>query len=194
MRRLRYALAFLCLSLATPAFADQSVKDPIPEVLIEDLQRDLNIQQFHAAAIAGNLAQETGNFTMLRQIGGSGLGWSQWTGERRTAYRRYAGSDDRALKYEVNYSFLISELTGPYAETLERLRQTATLEEATQLFMKEFLRPAKQHAALSKRIAHASNYLDGDFSGAGCKVSLHIGQGRLAECEEITWVTKEARG
>lgn len=194
MKRL-WNLAFVAALLtATPVLSDQTLKDPIPEVLISDLMQDLQLQEFHAAAIAGNLAQETGNFTILHQIGGSGIGWSQWTGERRAAYRRFAGSDGNALKYDINYAFLISELTGPYSETLQRLRQTRTVEEATALFMKEFLRPSARHAALSKRIAHASNYLDGDFSGAGCKVSLHIGQGRLAECEKISWVSKSWRG
>lgn len=179
MRTLILALAATAALTFGPQAQAEATSDTIPEVLIEDLQQMLDLEDFQAAAIAGNLAQETGNFTMLHQIGGSGLGYSQWTGSRKTLFRKFA---DDTHSYEDNRDFLIHELTGPYEDVLDNLRRTKTMEEATRIFMRDFLRPSKKHAALGKRVAFADAYLDGEFDGAGCIRSVPRGNGRIARC------------
>lgn len=167
----------LSLALVQPAAAHTTT---VPETLIQDLQADLDLQPFQAAAIAGNLAQETGNFTILKQIKGPGLGYSQWTGSRRTQFQRFAGA--HTMAYETNYGFLVSELKGPYAEVLDKLRATRSTEDATRVFMNEFLKPSKKHAAFPKRVRFAQAYLQGNFDGAGCRSGSHLGNGRMTSC------------
>ena len=156
--------------------------ETIPERMIEDLQEDLGLEKFQAEAVAGNLAQETGNFRVLKENRGSGFGYSQWSGNRRDRFFNFAARVGDRTSYDVNYGFLVAELQGPYLESLHRLRSTDTLEEATAVFMKSYLRPAKSSAALKKRISYAKNFSAGRFDGAGC-ATVHVKQGnRLGEC------------
>lgn len=165
----------------------------IPEQMLGDLQIDLHLKEFQAAGILGNLAQETGNFQFLKEmnplIEGSdgGLGYAQWTASRRIDFLIYAETQD-VMSYDVNYGFLLSELRGPYYEVLKDLRKTTSLEDATKLFMDDFLKPSKRHAQLERRLDFAQNYMDGDFSGAGCLSDFEVikkwGKTAIAECEK----------
>lgn len=163
--------------------ADQDISLSIPATLIADLQSDLGLEEFQAAAIAGNLAQETGNFTVLHEQGGSGLGYSQWTGSRRRAFQSFAEGEIHS--YRANYGFLRHELQTGYSDVLNALRRTDTTEEATRLFMKRFLRPNPKYAAFDKRLRHAAAFLDGDYSGSGCTTgTADRSRLRIASCPE----------
>lgn len=140
----------------------------IPERLLGDLQADLDLEEFQAAAIVGNLAHETGNFRHLKEIQGLGYGYSQWSGPRRAEFFAFAGAAGGKRSYEANYGFLLHELTGQYSRVLKRLRKSRNLEEATSVFMKRFLAPAPATAAYPRRLAFARSYLAGEFAGAGC--------------------------
>lgn len=160
---------------STAALSTEGYRSPvtIPEQLISDLQADLDIKEFQAAGVAGNLARETGNFRYIQELNPlveesrGGLGYSQWTASRRDSFVAFADGRD-VSSYRVNYDFLVHELTSDYADALEDLRQTATLEDATAVFMEEFLSPSPDHAGLTERIGYAEAYLSGDFSEAGC--------------------------
>lgn len=152
----------------------------IPKSLIEDLQEDLALKPFQAAAVVGNLAQETGNFTTLHEKGGSGLGYSQWTGARKSRFERFSRGE--IMSYRANYGFLRHELTTEYLDVLVALKKTKTTEEATRTFMALYLKPNPKHAALGKRIDFAGDYLSGDFGGAGCHLNPAPGQQRIATC------------
>jgi hypothetical protein len=182
---LRLAFTASIIFASFMAHADttpQTGTDTIPEILIADLQAELGLKDFQAAAIVGNLAQETGNFTMLHQIKGPGLGYSQWSGSRKTDFKNFA---EDTLSYGDNRDFLVHELTGPYAKVLDRVRRTSSMEEATSVFMKQFLRPSAKHANLPRRVRFARSFMRGDFEGAGCIDHLHLGNGRLATCDKI---------
>lgn len=175
-------------STAAAAFADPV---SIPEKLIEDLQTDLEITDFQAAGIVGNLARETGNFRFLYEmnplIEGSrgGIGYGQWTGPRHDAFLAHVG-ERNPMDYAVNYEFLLQELEGPYADVLARLYEARDAREASVLIMKEYLAPHPKYRYLEERVAHAEAYLSGNFEDAGCasvhrvyKVGLHPA---LQEC------------
>ncbi|MCE6958288.1 phage tail-type lysozyme domain-containing protein [Cereibacter sphaeroides] len=167
MRRSRLLAGLLLLLLF---FVEPQVAraETIPERLIADLQEDFALRDYQAVAIAGNLAQETGNFRTLGSSRSACFGYSQWTGKRRTAFFRHADSLGSRTSYAANYGFMAKELRGPYARVLERLRRTRSLEEATRVFMTGYLAPNPRHGALAKRIAFAKNYANGAFGGAGC--------------------------
>ncbi|HDZ53391.1 hypothetical protein LCGC14_0043340 [marine sediment metagenome] len=159
--------------------ATASEAETIPERLMEDLRDDFGFEEFQAAGVAGNLARETGNFRYLQELNplveGSrgGLGYSQWTGPRRVAFEDWIGDMD-PTSYEANYGYLYQELTGDYAYVVDRVLTTKTAEEAAAVFMDGFLRPHPNYEHLDERVAYATAYLDGDFSGAGCQESHEV--------------------
>lgn len=165
----------------------------IPEQLSLDLQDQLNLKDFQAWGIAGNLAQETSNFRFLQEmdplVKGSkgGLGYAQWTGSRRKEFIAYANGRD-TRDYEVNLGFLIHELQGTYSKILVDLRETETLEEASKLFMKKFLRPSAKHANLKARLNFAFDFEAGNFEGAGCLSHFEVitlwGKEAMKECPQ----------
>jgi hypothetical protein len=157
---------------------------PIPQVLMEELQEDLEISEVQAAAILGNLAQETGNFTLLQQINGTAFGYSQWLGPRKRAFLAYARENGGKHSVEANYGFLLHEIETQYPEMMGRIRSAETLEEASRIFMREFLRPSKAHANLPARLRYAEAYLSGAFDGAGCAGPEHVEGNRILPCPE----------
>lgn len=175
--RTAFRAALTAAAITTTATAALADPVSVPERLMGDLQADLDLADFQAAGIVGNLARETGNFQFLRELNpivpGSrgGIGYAQWTGPRHDAFLEFAGEAD-PMSYEVNYAFLIEELEGPYVRVLDRLRETETLNEATEVFMRGYLAPHPRHLHLNERVSFAAAYLEGDFSGAGCE-SVH---------------------
>jgi len=162
----------------------ETVQAPIPEVMMGALQEDLDLNAVQAAAILGNLAQETGNFTLLKQINGSAIGYSQWMGPRKRAFMSFAEENGGAFSHEANYGFLVDELLTKYEATLRRIRSTDQVEEATRIFMREFLRPSPKHANLSGRVRYAELFLSEEFAGAGCVGEDHVEGGRVLPCPE----------
>jgi hypothetical protein len=175
--RTAFRAALTAAAITTTATAALADPVSVPERLMGDLQADLDLADFQAAGIVGNLARETGNFQFLRELNpivpGSrgGIGYAQWTGPRHDAFLKFAGGAD-PMSYEVNYAFLIEELEGPYVRVLDRLRETETLDEATEVFMRGYLAPHPSHLHLEERVAFAARYMAGDFAHAGC-ASVH---------------------
>ncbi len=158
----------------------------VPEQLITDLQEDFNLPETSAAAIAGNLAHESGNFRILHEIEGSCYGYSQWCGSRKKAFRAFSKSNGGQQTYEANYGFLKHELDTEYQSMLARLRRTSSVDQASKIFMKEFLRPRASTANLSRRVSFAKQYLSEDFSGAGCYSHFRLeGAHNPAPCPDV---------
>ncbi|WP_172330039.1 phage tail tip lysozyme [Mangrovicoccus sp. HB161399] len=135
---------------------------------MQDLETDFSLPPESAAAIAGNLAHESGNFLMLQEINGGCYGYSQWCGARKQAFRRFAQAHGGQQTYAANYGYLSYELKTRYASMLDRLRSTRDVHVAARTFMKEFLRPAPKTANLPRRIRFAERFLSKDFLGAAC--------------------------
>lgn len=148
------------------------------------LQEDLEIGEVQAAAILGNLAQETGNFTLLQQVGGPSFGYSQWLGARKRAFFDFAEENGGRRSFEANYGFLLHEIETEYAAMVDRLRETDDLDAASRIFMREFLRPSPKHANLSARVRYAEAYLSAEFDGAGCVGEDHVVGDRILPCPE----------
>lgn len=167
--------------------------EPIPQVLMSELQRDLSLTEVQAAAILGNLAQETGNFTLLQQINGSAFGYSQWLGPRKRAFLSYARENGGKHSLEANYGFLLHEIETQYPEMMGRIRSAETLEGASRIFMREFLRPSKAHANLPARLRYAEAYLSGAFDGAGCAGPEHVDGDRIRPCPDPVEASAQER-
>jgi hypothetical protein len=135
--------------------------------LVNDLKRDFGLTTIQASGLVGNLAFESGNFETLQEKdfvkgGKGGYGFAQWTdtkadSKRRTAFETWSisqGLDPRS--YEANYGFLKKELStnDPIIKnmgknTIEKLKNTSSVDDATKVFMKGYLIPGKPH--LNKR-------------------------------------------
>lgn len=70
---------------------------------------------------------------------GGGFGWAQWTGTRRRAFMKYAGSHGLAPSSgAANYGFLAYELRTNFAHVVRRMRQARTAYEATAIFAADY--------------------------------------------------------
>ena len=152
--------------------------------------QDFGVNDFHAAAILGNIALESSGVSCDLREGGSvgpawaantplkGYGWAQWTNTKSGQGRlndfinhvktnfnnfditQHAATDDH------NYSFLSYELKTSQKKCITKLKATTTLEQATEAFMNSFERPKAQYAHLDRRIAYAKQAL-ASMNGAG---------------------------
>lgn len=113
--------------------------------IIQDLQRDFpGMTKEDAAAIVGNLGQESGGFTKMKEGGGGpGRGWAQWTSQDRKekflANVQKHGGD--LSNYEANYETLKAELKGSYASSVKAVMEAKGLEAKTKAFRGTFERP-----------------------------------------------------
>lgn len=114
--------------------------------LTKDLQRDFpGLTKEDAAAIIGNLGEESGGFTKMQEAGGRGpgRGWAQWTSPDRKAkflanVQKHGGD---LANYDANYETLRDELKGQYAGALKEMMAAQGLENKTRVFMRKFENP-----------------------------------------------------
>jgi len=113
-----------------------------------------------AAAIVGNLSQESGNnlrssFTLATDHGSQGI--AQWRLDRLTRLEKY--SEDRNLtvtELSTQLSYLIWELENFYSSLNSTLKSgTRSIANLTANFMQIFERPAAKYANLDNRIKQA---------------------------------------
>jgi hypothetical protein len=128
------------------------------KMVLGRLMADLGITREQAAGIVGNLGQESG-LQAINEIkpvcGRGGFGWAQWTGPRRLAFEQWASSRNlQVTDPEANYGYLLHELNGPERAALDALRQTTTVEEATQVFEERFERAGV--VSMGKRVQFAN--------------------------------------
>jgi hypothetical protein len=127
--------------------------------LTKDLMKDFDLTKEQAAAFVGNLAVESMDFKQLQEmkplVKGSrgGFGFAQWTGDRRVAFEKWAKKNDLDPRsYEANYGYLKKELSSKDpvignigVNTISKLKETNSIEEATTLVSEYYLRPGVPH-------------------------------------------------
>jgi len=139
------------------------------------LMRDLNLKDFQAAAIVGNLIAESGLYPdriqgagikrgKLQINGSTGYGYAQWTSSNRqrnladTAKNYGIDYKTQNLTDDINYAFLVKELKSSSATT--QLRKSINIRQATNIVLTKYERPADQgEAALTKRTGFAQQVL-----------------------------------
>jgi hypothetical protein len=115
--------------------------------LLLRLMADLSLTPEQAAGIVGALAYESDGITAIQERGvapgKSGFGWAQWTADRRANFFRWCADHNMGVTDDAaNYGFLIDELKGSEAHALDRIRQTTTIDAATETTVKQFERPS----------------------------------------------------
>lgn len=108
-----------------------------------------------AKGIYGNIMQESGGKSnALSKDGHKSYGLAQWTGARKARlFSKYGNNPSTSQQLE----FLWDELNSSEKKTLDALKNTSTVEDATKVFMQKFERPAAQYANLKNRLKHANS-------------------------------------
>lgn len=148
--------------------------ETVAERLIDNLMRDFGFSKVQAAGIAGNLAQESGQFHTLQEVGGGCFGYSQWCGVRKKEFYQFAPDHGGRHSFRANYGFLRHEMQRDYPEMIDQIRTTQSVEGSAKIFMNVFLRPNRQLANLPRRISYGKSYVRGDYSGSALHQSQHL--------------------
>lgn len=141
-----------------------------PKVM-SDLQRDFpGMTKEDAAAVVGNLGEESGGFTKMQEAGGKGpgRGWAQWTSPDRKAkflanVQKHGGD---LANYDANYETLRDELKGQYSGALKEMMAAQGLQNKTYVFMKKFENPGVPAFDVRMRYAQRAINVGGGDSGS----------------------------
>jgi hypothetical protein len=164
-----------CLQIPENIYAPQTQQVAPPSTIAErvtlSLMDDFGFERHQAAGIAGNLAQESGQFMTLAEVNGTCYGYSQWCGSRKSEFLRFAKNNGGKASFDANYGFLRLEMSRDYPDMIERIKRTDTVAASAEIFMRVFLRPHKDFANLPRRIRFGQHYNSGDFSRSACATS-----------------------
>jgi len=125
-----------------------------------ELEEVFGLEDFQAAAIVGNLDQETGGFKFMQELNpkvkGSkgGYGFAQWTGSRRKAFETWASQNNLDVSsYDANFGFLVHEIQNSdyFIKVMGKLSKTKNIDEATEVFSKGYLKPGIPKMNLRKK-------------------------------------------
>ena len=144
-------------------------KDKAPRIM-RDLMRDFGFTDFQAAGVVGNLAHETGGFTLFQErgvkVGKGGLGWAQWTLSRRTLFEQFCQQKGLSpTSDEANYGFLKLELERSHKSARDAVKAAPDLDTAVREFEKEFEKAAANAKHMDRRLDWARRAL-AVFKGA----------------------------
>lgn len=145
------------------------VEAPLENKRIKDIRRVSNnssnyiVQYFvnkgltlnQAKGIYGNIMQESrGNIKAMSSDGHNSYGIAQWTGKRKSKLFSMYGTRP---SLDNQLDFLWWELNNTEKSSLEALKNTNTIEEATRVFMRKFERPNPKYANFNNRLKHAKD-------------------------------------
>lgn len=145
------------------------IEAPLKNKRIKDIRRVSNnssnyiVQYFvnkgltlnQAKGIYGNLMQESGgNIKAMSSDGHNSYGIAQWTGKRKSELFRMYGTRP---SLDNQLDFLWWELNNTEKSSLEALKNTNTVAEATRVFMRKFERPDPKYANFNRRLKYAKD-------------------------------------
>ena len=135
----------------------------------------LGLDKVDAAAIAGNIAWESGGNPFIRGDHGTSYGLAQWHAQRLIALQQFEAAHRGQFKSEADaqLAFLTWELTkGPYKGVLDRMRRAKTLAEKVAIFEKYYENPASPSSSYGKRLALAQQSIKAK-ADVSLKVKVH---------------------
>lgn len=123
-----------------------ALNEDIAARLIRDLHRDFpNIPQDALIGFVGTLSMESKGFNDLHEDAGPGVGYSQWTGARKTAFQKFVRDHGlSADSYEANYGYLKYELEGNGnfdRGIVRKLENASSVQQAVDITTNTFLIP-----------------------------------------------------
>jgi hypothetical protein len=112
--------------------------------IMDQLMKDFGLTLVQASGVLGNLGHECDGFTKLQELhplggGRGGLGWAQWTADRRRTYEAYCARNHLDPKDDkANYGFMFNELKGAYSKAITHLKTTTSIDGAVRQFEKDY--------------------------------------------------------
>ena len=113
---------------------------PTADALTQHMMTKYGLTREQATGATGTMGYESGDFKTLQERGqsgtGSGLGYAQWTGPRRTEFENYAkqhGLDTHS--YKANEGMLDHDLEGRYSGTITAMKATDNPRDASRAFL-----------------------------------------------------------
>jgi hypothetical protein len=149
------------------------------DTILTRLRDGLGLSSEQAAGVAGNLQVESGFSSTSFNPREGAIGLAQWEGGRRTRLQQFAaarGSSETDLNTQIDY--LISELQGPEAGALAKLRAAGDAGSAAAAFDQYYERSSG--SARAQRVADAQAIASGRPSFAGLAASAGAAAGRAA--------------
>lgn len=119
-----------------------------------------------AAGITGNLSVESNFNTKAIGDKGTAFGIAQWRNDRVTKFQELFGKHVKDATLNEQLAFVDWELNNTETNALFRLRESKTVADATNSFMKLYERPNENYAHYDRRLA-AANSVYGDQSVFG---------------------------
>lgn len=115
---------------------------------------DKGLTRTQAKGIYGNIMQESGgNIKAVSTDGNNSYGLAQWTGKRKQRLFSMYGPNP-TINQQLD--FLWWELNNTHKDALLSLKKTATVSQATKVFMDKFERPHKNYANFNRRLKYAN--------------------------------------
>jgi len=111
--------------------------------LAQHLMEKYGLSRDQAVGAVGVMGYESGHFQTMQEVGrsgtGSGWGYAQWTGPRRTNFENYVKSNGLdPSSYEANVGFLDHELEGPYSHAIDNLKKAENVEDSAKSWLHNF--------------------------------------------------------
>ena len=101
------------------------------------------LKDFQAAGVLGNIGHECAGFLSMHEIGQApgrgGYGWCMWTASRREKF--FSWCKLRKLDWRLdaaNEGYLYAELDDEFRHVIDHLRNAADVDDATEIFEREF--------------------------------------------------------
>ena len=119
------------------------------------------LTDYQIAGLLGNIDIESGGFKINAKNPSSGAyGYAQWLGSRKKElFNKYGNNPTSKQQLEFIWEELVNNEGGRNA--LQKLINSSSIEEATNIIMLEYERPSKREMAqsISKRIKSAKSFL-----------------------------------
>lgn len=126
---------------------------------------DIGFGDVHSAAIMGNMAIESGFDPGIHQQGGGGFGLCQWD-DRKSSLEQFASSrGTSASDLDTQIDFIKYELDGSESAAAKSFLATTDVDNATEVFCREYERPDMSVANLEGRKAAAREILNNKGTG-----------------------------
>ena len=155
----------------------------IGDKLTKHLMEKYGLTREQATGPVGVMGYESGNFKTLQEIGhsgtGSGYGYAQWTGPRRTAFLEWSKEHKlNPSSYEANEGFMDHELETTYKHVIPHIKNESTARGSAHSWETHFegMREGGPGVpAFEKHMQRAQDYYDQGMGTPGFKGGGSIG-------------------
>jgi hypothetical protein len=113
--------------------------------IMSRLMAEFPIQPYQAAAILGNVGYESNGLRVMQEVlrpgarGPGGLGWAQWSGDRRTKFIAYCNARGVETSSDAgNLGYLLDELHNSKHNSIDALLIATDLNDAVKKFEAKF--------------------------------------------------------